>query len=192
MEEAAFGVSANCITRQQNFGLKPGGFATKVKQINSQSNLICMSSFAGPGYLTIRSSVYIVLIWDPYIFNLYNLWQTWYRCNYYMRRKPDQYALYFSEQITRTHFFSYSLLLGQYQLKLFYCRKAAKTFHRMSPCIPVSVPAKITWKEHGKKFQFRLHKSLSGIVYCPVTLSLMCGWPCFCVVFFTDHSYYQI
>ena len=37
----------------------PGDFVTKVKQINSQSDLILMSSFAGPSYLTIRSSVYI-------------------------------------------------------------------------------------------------------------------------------------
>ena len=40
----------------------PGDFATTVKQINSQSDLIWMSSFAGPSYLTIMSSVYIILI----------------------------------------------------------------------------------------------------------------------------------
>ena len=40
----------------------PGDFATKVKQINSQSDLIWMSRFSGPTYLTIRSSVYIILI----------------------------------------------------------------------------------------------------------------------------------
>ena len=61
-----------------------------------------MSSFAVQSSLTIRSSVYIILIWDPYIFDLYNLWQTW--CNY-MRRKTNQYALHFNEQITRRHFF---------------------------------------------------------------------------------------
>ena len=33
----------------------PGDFVTKVKQINSQSDLIWMTSFAGPSYLTIRS-----------------------------------------------------------------------------------------------------------------------------------------
>ena len=38
-----------------------GDFATKVKQINSQSDLIWMSNFAGPSYLTIGSSVYILL-----------------------------------------------------------------------------------------------------------------------------------
>ena len=74
---------------------------------NSPSDLIWMSSFAGPSYLTNRSSVYIILIWDPYIFNLYNLWQT--RC-IYIRRKPRQCGLHFNEQITRTHF----LLLQPY------------------------------------------------------------------------------
>ena len=79
----------------------PDDFATKVKQINSQSDLIWMSSFAGPSYLTIRSSVYIILIWDLYTSNLYNLWQT--RC-IYIHRKPHQCGLHFNEQITRTHF----------------------------------------------------------------------------------------
>ena len=82
--------------------IRPGDFATKVKQINSQSDLIYMSRFAGQSYLTTTSSIYIILIWDPYIFNLHNLWQTW--CNY-IHRKPNQYALHFNEQITRTHFF---------------------------------------------------------------------------------------
>ena len=40
----------------------PGDFITKVKQVNSQSDLISMSIFAGPPYLTIRSSVCIILI----------------------------------------------------------------------------------------------------------------------------------
>ena len=40
----------------------PGDFATKVKQINSQSDLTSMSSLASPSYLTIRSSVYMILI----------------------------------------------------------------------------------------------------------------------------------
>ena len=40
----------------------PGDFVTKVKQINSQLDLIWMLSFAGPSYLTIRSSVHIILI----------------------------------------------------------------------------------------------------------------------------------
>ena len=40
----------------------PDDFITKVKQINSQSDLISMSSFAGLSYLTIRFSVCIILI----------------------------------------------------------------------------------------------------------------------------------
>ena len=80
---------------------KPGDFATIVKQINSQSDLIWMSSFAGPSDITIRSSVHIILIWIPCIFNLCNLWQT--RC-IYIRRKPRQCGLHFNEEITRTHF----------------------------------------------------------------------------------------
>ena len=51
----------------------PGDFVTKVKQINSQYDLIWMSSFAGPSYIIIRSSVYIILIWDPHISYLYHL-----------------------------------------------------------------------------------------------------------------------
>ena len=31
--------------------LNPGDFVTKVKQINSQSDLISMSTFTGPSYL---------------------------------------------------------------------------------------------------------------------------------------------
>ena len=46
----------------------PGDFVKKVEQIlNDQSDLILMSSFAGPSYLTIRSSVYVILIRDPCI-----------------------------------------------------------------------------------------------------------------------------
>ena len=54
----------------------PGSFVTKVKRINSQSDLILMSNFAGPSYFIIRTSVHIILIRDPCIFNLYNLCQT--------------------------------------------------------------------------------------------------------------------
>ena len=43
-------------------GAQPGDFVTKVKQINSQSDLIWMTRFADPSYLTVRSSVYIILI----------------------------------------------------------------------------------------------------------------------------------
>ena len=39
------------------FSLHSRDFATRVTEINIQSDLIWMSSFAGPSYLTIRSSV---------------------------------------------------------------------------------------------------------------------------------------
>ena len=97
----------------------------KVKQINSQSDLIWMSSFAGPSYLTIRSSVYIILIWDLYIFNLYNLWQTW--CNY-MRWKPTQYALHLNERITRTHFFLLHPSIRPVPAQVIYCGKGRQNF----------------------------------------------------------------
>ena len=41
--------------------IDPGDLVTKVKQINGQSDLIWMTSFAGSSHLTIRSSVYIIL-----------------------------------------------------------------------------------------------------------------------------------
>ena len=40
----------------------PGDFVTNVTQINSQSDLISMLSFAGPSYLTIRPYVCMILI----------------------------------------------------------------------------------------------------------------------------------
>ena len=51
----------------------PSDFVKIVRQINSQSDLTSMSSFAGPSYLTVRSSLHIILIGDPCIFNIYNL-----------------------------------------------------------------------------------------------------------------------
>ena len=80
----------------------PGDFITKVKQINSQSDLISMSSFVGPSYLTVRSFVCFILIWDPYICDLHNLCQAASSC---IRRKPhQQWALNFNEQILKVHF----------------------------------------------------------------------------------------
>ena len=72
----------------------PADFITNMTQINSQSELISMSSLASPSYLTIRSSVYMILIWDPWIFNLYNLWQTG---SSYIGLKPHQCVLHFNE-----------------------------------------------------------------------------------------------
>ena len=58
-----------------------------------------MSSFAGPSYLTVRSSVCITLIWDSCIFNLYILCKTG---SSYIRREPQQYALHFNEWTIQT------------------------------------------------------------------------------------------
>ena len=59
-----------------------------------------MSSFACPSYLTVRSSLYIILIWDHYIFNLYSFCQTEFS---YVPHKPHQCTLRFNEQITKTN-----------------------------------------------------------------------------------------
>ena len=40
----------------------PGDFVTNMKQINGQSDLTSMSSFSSSSYLTVRSSLYIILI----------------------------------------------------------------------------------------------------------------------------------
>ena len=69
----------------------PGDFIAKVKQINSQSDLISMSSFADPSYLTIRPFVCIILIWYPCICNLHNLCQT--ESSYICQKPPQQWAL---------------------------------------------------------------------------------------------------
>ena len=50
--------------------------------------------------LSTSTSLYIIIS-DPCIFSLYSLFQT--ESNY-IRRKPQQYALHFNEQIIRTHF----------------------------------------------------------------------------------------
>ena len=59
-----------------------------------------------------------------------------------MHRKPRQCGLHFNEQITRTHFFLLQFSIRPVPAPV---ERAAKTLHRMSPCTPVSVPAKITW-----------------------------------------------
>ena len=82
------------------WGLIPGDFVTKVKQINSQSDLISMSSFAGPVLPHNQSSVYIILIRHPCMFNLYNVHQT---RSYCILGKLHQCALHFNEEITRTN-----------------------------------------------------------------------------------------
>ena len=104
-----------------------------VKQINSQSDLIWMSSFAGPSYLRSRSSVYIILIWDRYIFNLYNLWQT--RC-IYISRKPRQCELHFNEQIIRTHFLLLQPSIRPVPAQVIFCGKGLQNFASNSTLYP--------------------------------------------------------
>ena len=95
----------------------PGDFVTKVKQINSQSYLIWMRSFAGLSSLTIRSYLHH--------FNLRSLYL-------YFAISAKLYLVVYVGKFTDVHFiFNEKLLLGQFQFKLF--------------CNPVSVPAKITW-----------------------------------------------
>ena len=63
--EEAYHKNCSKLEESMELGTKnafPGDFAAKVKQVNSQSDLIWRSSFAGPSYLTIRSPVYIILI----------------------------------------------------------------------------------------------------------------------------------
>ena len=79
--------------------VNPGDFVTNVKQINSQSDLTWMSSFACPSYVTVRSSLYIILIWDTCIFNIYNLCQT--GSSYVPSSETSPLC---NEQIIRTHF----------------------------------------------------------------------------------------
>ena len=40
----------------------------------------------------------------------------------------------------------------------FTVERAAKTLHRMSPCTPVSVPAKITWLDHMNTFALHFNE----------------------------------
>ena len=104
----------------------------KWNKLTANQNLISTSNFAGQSYLRIRSSVYTILIWDPCIFNLDGFCQTRSNC---MRRKSHQCALHLNKQMTRAHLLSYSLVSGQFELILFYCRKARPLEHRID-CHP--------------------------------------------------------
>ena len=124
----------------------PGDFVTKVKQINSQSDLIWMRSLAGPSYFTIRSSVNIILIWGPCIFNLYNLCQTG---SNYIRQEPQQYALHFNEQ-TIKHFLLLQPSIRPVPAQVILLWKGPPKLCIESHLVPlVSVPAKITWMKQA-------------------------------------------
>ena len=129
----------------------------KVKQINSQSDLIWMMSFAGPSYLTIRSSVYIILIWDPCIFNLYNLCQNWIQLH---TSGTSAICTPFQWINNKNTFLCYSLLLGQFQLKLFYCGKGRQNFASNVTLYPCERSRQIhlAW-QHGIIMAFRLSKT---------------------------------
>ena len=98
--------------------LQPDDFATKVKQISSQSDLISVPSFVGP-------FVPYNQILSLHHFNLRSLYFQSFRSlpNLILLHTWELYqiAIHFNEQITRTHLltsFCYSLLLDQSQLKL--------------------------------------------------------------------------
>ena len=122
-----------------------------MEQINSQSDFISMLNFAGLSYLTIRSSVYIILIWDSCIFNPYNLCQTG---SNYTRRRPHQCALHFSKQM---YYNNKSIPLPSVRpvpaQVILLMERAAKTLHQMSPFTSVSIAAKITWIFHHGNFE---------------------------------------
>ena len=95
---------------------------SKVKQISIQSDLTSMSSFAGPSYLTIRSSVFIILLYFQSLKYLQNQFQL---------HTSGTSAMCIPFQWTNhknTLFFCYSLLLGQFQPKSFYCGEGRQNF----------------------------------------------------------------
>ena len=117
----------------------PGNFATRVKQINSQSDLIWMSSYSGPSCLTIRSSVLsnsnvsslqlLIVTISSQLSTVTYASKLW-KC-----------ALHSNNRNTRTSF-CYIFLLGQFQLKLFYCVKSRQNFASNVNLYPLSVPQK--------------------------------------------------
>ena len=98
-----------------------------------------MSSFAGQSYLTVRSSVYMRSLYFQSLQSLPNWIQlptseTSPVCASFQRINNKNTIL----SVTVFHWDNFSL-------SYFAVGKAAKTLHRMSPCTPVGVPAKITW-----------------------------------------------
>ena len=69
------------------------------------------------------------LIWDPCICNLYNLCQAGsnYTLQLHASNLTNVHLISLNKQQDHTSF-CYSLLLGQCQLKLFYCRKGRQNF----------------------------------------------------------------
>ena len=106
-------------------GICPGDFIMKAKQINSQSDLILMSSFVSP---VLPCSQILCL----HHFNLRSLYLQSLRSlpNWIQLHTSRTSAIYTPFQWTdnKSTFFCYSLLLGQFQLKLFYCGKGLQNF----------------------------------------------------------------
>ena len=120
-----------------------GDFVTKVKQINSQSDLIWMTSFAGPSHSQsdplCTSHFNLTLLYFQSLQSLAN----WIQLN---MSGTSAICTPFQWINNKNTFFCYSLLSGQFQLSgYFTVETTAQTLHRASPCTLVSVPAKITW-----------------------------------------------
>ena len=121
----------------------PGDFVTNMKQINGQSYLISMSSFAGPSYLSIRSSVCMIWIWDPCIFNFYNLCHT---LDQLHTSETSPVCTSCQRKNNKSTIPSVTVFCQESSSSSYFAvERAAEPLHRMSPCTPVSVPAKITW-----------------------------------------------
>ena len=118
-----------------------GDFVTKVKQINSQSDLIWMTSSAGPSYLAIRSNLddefcQPVLHRNQILcLHHFNLRSLYFQS---LQSLPNWIQLHTSRTSAtctplqwinnKNTFFCHSLLIGQFQLKLFYCGNGRQSF----------------------------------------------------------------
>ena len=123
--------------------IEPDDFVTNMKQINSQSDLTLMWSIAGPSYLTMSQ------VLSLHHFNLRSLhFQS-------LQSLPNWIQLPSSETSPVCSSF-------QSSSSYFTVERAAKTLHRMSPCTPVSIPAKITWKETIKNSSYTKYH----LIYC--------------------------
>ena len=94
------------------------------------------------GLLQNYSNFYFILR-SLYFQSIYHLCQTG---SSDIRRKPCQCALHFNEQITKPHFLQLQPVETSYSSSYFTVERAPGTLHRMSPCIPISVPVKISWR----------------------------------------------
>ena len=127
-----------------------------LKQINSQSDLISMSSFASLSYLTIRSSVCIILIC---IYNLHNLCQT--GSSYKSPKRHQQCVLNFNEQITRVHFLLLQSSIRPIPAQIILLWKGLPKL--CIECHLVSLVSRITWHATISKVMIIL-ESCQGVI----------------------------